>query len=1104
MKLKYKNGSKFDTYIPLHGHSTYSLGDGVARLSDIVSKTKEIGANAVGLTEHGNMLSFFKFYNEAKANDVIPIIGVELYVNDLFYDDKEAFLKAKRSKGDEDENELELDAATDTSNAHFVVYCKNLKGMHNLIHLSNIGFFNFYRKPLVKLDMMFEHLDENNIVTTGCVNSPFNKLILLGKLDEAEKLLKRFKKHFKDDFYFEIQANGMEEQKIVNDFYEEAHTRHNVKPVFALDYHYANKEDYYIQYLSFLIKNRHTVESMPLEDWFYTVRNLHIKDIDEVYEVASDININFLELALNSTFEIRDKIEIDIPTYPNNYPKYTESDSETDKLFLEVFTKKYKEKIDSGVIPKDRIKEYDEVIEKEIQIFKKKDFINYLMIISDILDGFVYASGGSTGAGRGSAAGSLILFIMDVTKIDPVKHDLMFERFLNADRKDPADVDIDIDSVTQKKVEGYIKDRYGEEKVCHIINFAKFGAKTAVKDLCRIFKLDYNLSNALTGYFDTLRTDLPIGEELDKTAKIAKTQGNAKLVKFIEDNRDTFIELGSRLVGMVRQTGKHASGILISNKELANSDLPIYKVKGEIVTGVQEGGDEREVSELGYCKLDLLGLITASVIKDSLNLAEGNHKLENIERELLTSEFDDEGVYEQFALGNCRDIFQFGSDGMIQLIKTTKPTNIEDLSALNAMYRPASLQGGQMDMYVECKKDPDIARLKYEAMHPDLWKILQPTYGALIYQEQVLLILREIGGFTIEEADNGRKVMKLLHKGNQEKTDDFFKMLDKFKRGAKEKGISEEDTDWLLDIMGKYSEYCFNRSHSLAYSINAYVSMWLKVHYPLEYYIALLNNSTATDIGHFMKTAKVSGIKFKEFVVGNSDIDFSIDQDSSIKIGLTVVKGLASKDYENIIDLNKCNDVNELVKTIKKIRITKRSFEPLCRLGYFKNIFENSAMLEKILNEIKVKKKTVIEEEIEKITSEEVEDYSDAQKLAFEKKYLQFYLSKHPFEQFRDFIEKEEPEMLESMLSPKQTNDLIDGKYIVYGVITDIIMKKSKNTGREYFRLLLEDDEQHVYVTIFNVADMRDIGEGDLVIIETSKNNFGFAKASKSRIYKFS
>ena len=1102
MEFKYKTGGKFNTYIPLHGHTSYSLGDGTTRIHDLISKVKEIGANAAGLTEHGNMMSFFKFYKEAKENGVTPILGCELYVNDLYYEDNARFLELKKKSRDETDSSEDEYGSEDSSNDHFLVYAKNIEGLNNLLHLSNEGFFNFYRKPLLNYKRILESLDHNNIVTTGCIQSKFNKLILTNQTDEAKKMLKSLKDKLGDDFYLEIQLNKLEQQDKVNQFYEKMSEELSIKPVFALDYHYTNKDDWYIQYLLYVIKQRQTVSQMPEDKWFYVVRDLYIKNIDEVYKIAESKNMNmdFFESAIDSTFEIRDKVNIEIQTYKNNFPKFVESEEESRTLFLEKLERKFKEKVLNGVIPRDKIKEYSERIEFEVGVIIKMGYTNYFLILDDLLNNFVYKNGGATGMGRGSAVSSLVLFVLDITKIDPVRHNLIFERFLNLARKDPADCDVDLDSESQKIIEQYLKEKYGEDKVCHIINFGKFGAKTTVKDLCRVFELDYNLSNKLTSYFDTIKSDLPIDEQLDKAKEIAEKQKDQELLLFIDKNKKLFVNVGSRFVGMIRQTGKHASGTLLSNKPLIQSDLPIYRVDGEIVSGAQEGGDEREISELGYCKLDLLGLITASIIRDVIRAVERKYNIKNLENKLLTSNFDDEEVFKQFAEGNCRDIFQFGSDSMISILKDVKPKTIYDLSDICSLFRPAAIAAGSLEQYIEARKDIRKAERRISSIHPDLWKILKSTYGEILYQEQIMFLLQDIGGFTLEQSDSARKIIKLLHKGNQDKTENFNKMLQQLKTGAEKKGIKKKDIDWLLDLMAKYSEVSFNLSHSLSYAVNAYICMWLKVHYPKEYFVSLLDYSSVDDMSWFIKEAKNSSIKFAELKLGEVSEQFSVDYEHDrIRYGLNIIKGLSSKDVEAILNM-KASSGNEVVKYIIDNKITKRTYEPLCRLSFFDNVVPNGALLEHVISSCKRK---FDEEKISELFKADINQYSKVSRFNFEKQYLQFYLSDHPFNILYEFLSKEQPDMLKVMKSPKQFDSTVDdGEYIIFGIVNDIQIKKSKKSGKEYYKMIVEDDVKQLYVTVFNARDVRDIKIGNSVIIEVMKNKYGLAKTWKGKILK--
>jgi len=1106
--------SKRTTYIPLHGHSTYSFGDGVTKIEDIIKRVKEIGADSAAITEHGNMSSFLKFYKLAKENNIKPILGCELYLNDLYFKDRERFLSLKRSKTAEpDDSGINSDEndeyGQNASNNHFLAYAKNYDGLGNIIKLSNMGSENFYRKPLISTQNIFDMLNENNIVTTGCMQSKFNQLILSGNVDEAVQIIKKYYDKFGQDFYFEIQLNQLPEQSQLNEFYKNAYKKTGIKPVFALDYHYAYESDWYIQYLLYVIKQRKTVKSMRQEDWFYNVRDLYIKEIDGIYERAKryNLDLDFLELAIDSTFEIRDKVNIEIPIYENNFPKFFQDKKESEKLFLEKLEVKFKEKIKNNFIPNNKIDEYLERLKYEVDIITSKDFIDYFLILDDLLTNFVYKSGGATGAGRGSAPASLVLFILDITKLDPVRHNLIFSRFINPERVDPADVDLDIDSETQKQVEEYLKQRWGENKVCHIANFIKFGSKTIIKDLCRVFELDFVLSNKLTSYFDEAKTtSISMEDELKVAESIAEKRKETNLLKFINENRKIFVEYGDKLMGMIRQVGRHASGTLVSNKPLDESNIPILKVGGEIVTGVQEGADEREVSELGYCKLDILGLKTASIINQVYKLVEKQYGKKDLEREILLSNFDDKMVYEQFEKGNCRDIFQFGSDNMVSLIKRVKPSSEKDLSTINALWRPAIINSGGVDEYIENRNDVKEAKIKLDRVHKKLWPILEESFGIPVFQEQIMFILQDIGNFTLAEADKGRKILKLLHKGNQEKTDAFFKMLDKFKKNARENGVEDEQLDWLLDVMGKYSEYSFNKSHALAYSINAYIAMYLKVHYPKEYYITLLNYSTKEEISWFIKEARTSKINFNELKFGKTSNQFDVDySNDSIKIGLNTIKGISSADIDKVNTLN-ATTIEELVDGVIKTKISKRSFEPLCRLTYFSDIFPNSKVLENILNNCrKVKKSETLTSKIQNVIDEnkDLEDYTEKELQQFEKQYLQFYITDHPFNSAGEKAKAYDSELYTYMKSPKEVvDDIDDGDYIFYGIVNDVTSKTSKKSGKKYYKLLLEDDEKQLYITIFNDVDVADLKAGDLIIVPTTKSGFGFTKMRGFQIQK--
>ena len=393
---------KYDSYIPLHGHTTYSISDGVCKIDDLVDKAINLKFKGLAVTEHGNLSSFFKFYKYAKLKGIKPILGSEVYINDLYFDDNEKFLELKRKKkviNDNDEEEFGKSA----DNSHLVVYAKNFDGLQNLIKLVNHGFFNFYRKPLVSNKLVFDLLDENNIVTTACLNGEIPKLIRKKKHDEALALIKRYHEKFGDDFYLEILLNGMKEQNEVNDFYKLVYENTGIKPVFALDYHYVDKADYYIQYLLYTIKQRGNVREYPIDDWFYNVRDLYLKSIDEVYKTAEKhpIDMDFFEVALGNTIELSNKINIELPEYPDNFPKFSDDDDANLDLFLNKLHEKWEEKLANGLIPKEKEEEYSARLKYELEIIIDKKFVDYFLIIDDLLNNFVYKVGGATGAGRG-------------------------------------------------------------------------------------------------------------------------------------------------------------------------------------------------------------------------------------------------------------------------------------------------------------------------------------------------------------------------------------------------------------------------------------------------------------------------------------------------------------------------------------------------------------------------------------------------------------------------------------------------------------------------------------------------------------------------------
>jgi DNA polymerase-3 subunit alpha len=1089
----------------LHVHTEYSILDGMSKIPALVDKAISDGMNAIAVTDHGNMFGIKEFVDYVKTkNKSLPddkhfkaIIGVEAYC-------------ARRTLYDKDKNFKKINPATgkeqivDQSGYHLIVLAKNKKGYENLCKLVSISWIDGeYYRPRIDKNVL-EQYHEGLIVCSACLGGEIPQLIMKSDIDAAEQSIMWFKNIFGDDYYLEVQRHRTnrknadtttyERQKTVNAEILKLAEKCNVKTIASNDVHFINEDDADAhEYLICLNTNSYLSDQNRLR---YTKQEW-LKSPEEMEKLFSDI-----PEALYNTREIVDKIEsysIDsdaiMPIFPipeefgteENYKKkYSHEDliaefeaEESNRGRIEKlggFDKVYRIKLEADYLRTLTLKganeRYgsnitDDIMERidfELNVIKTMGFPGYFLIVQDFIQA-AREMNVSVGPGRGSAAGSVVSYCLKITDINPLEYDLLFERFLNPDRISLPDIDIDFDDEGRAKVLKWVTEKYGKEKVAHIITYGTMATKSSIKDVARVQQLPLEQAEQLTKM-------IPDRFLEDKNGNVPKiTIKNClefipEFKKIIESGNEEIanvLRFAEKLEGTVRQTGVHACGIIIGADELTKF-VPLSTAKdkslGEDVIVTQYEGSV--IENIGLIKMDFLGLKTLSIIRETLsNIKKTNGTDIDIENIPL----DDKDTYKLFSNGQTIGTFQFESPGMQKYLRELKPTKFEDLIAMNALYRPGPMQ------YIPSFINRKHGKEKIEYDFPIMEKRLKDTYGITVYQEQVMLLSRDIAGFTRGESDELRKAMgkKLKEK--------MTSLREKFLTGAEKNGFEpKEKLEKIWDDWAEFAKYAFNKSHATCYSKIAYQTAYLKAHYPAEFMAAVLTNniSDIKEVSKFMEECKATGINVLPPSVNESDMTFTVNKAGNIRFGLAAVKGIGTTAVENIIKMRESapfSDIFDFMSRINLTAVNRRTIESLVLSGGFDEFteirrpqFYAKNEKDEIFMDVLMRYGNLIQIDnaggalslfgdnhkasIVKPLIPFAEDWSDMEILAREKDLIGIYLSSHPLDPYKMEI---------NLFCNVQTNDLTDlsqinNKKICFaGIVTEskeLITKKGKPFGR--------------------------------------------------------
>ncbi len=966
----------------LHLHTQYSILDGAANIPQLIKKAVNDGMKAVAITDHGNMFGVKEFHSEAQKRGIKPILGVEAYV-------------ARRERSTKKDKNLD-------GNDHLVLLAKSKTGYHNLIKLVSKGWTEgFYYKPRIDFELLKEY-KEGIIVTTACLGGVIPQAIMNKSVDEAEKIMLEYRELFGEDFYLELMRHRtndpdrdrlvFDDQVFVNRTLLELSRKHNIKCIATNDVHFINEEDAEAHdHLICLSTGKDLDDPNRMhythQDWFKTQA--------EMRELFSD-----LPEALSNTLEIAEKIEdyelssqpiMPLFSIPDNF------DNE-DEYLRHLSIKGAEERY--GTITE----EIQERLDFELNTVKRMGFPGYFLIVQDFINA-AREMGVSVGPGRGSAAGSAVAYCLRITDIDPIKYDLLFERFLNPDRISMPDIDIDFDEDGRDLVLKWVVEKYGQDVVAHIITFGTMAAKMAIRDVARIQKLPLPEADRLAKLVPerpgiTLKSAYEEVEELRKERDSANPL-IANTLKFAET-----------LEGSVRQTGLHACGIIIGKDNLMEH-IPVCNLKDAELLVTQYDG--KHVEDVGMLKMDFLGLKTLSIIKDTvINVKESKGIDINIDNLPL----DDEKTFELYSKGETTGLFQFESAGMKKHLRDLKPNRFEDLIAMNALYRPGPME--YIPSFIRRKHGGE--KIEYDL--PVMEEFLKDTYGITVYQEQVMLLSRKLAGFTGGQADSLRKAM-----GKKIK-----KMMDelkvKFVEGCSANGYDKKVVEKIWKDWEAFAQYAFNKSHSTCYANVSYQTAYLKAHHQAEFMAAVLsrNITDIKKIGFFMDECRRMEISVLGPCVNESNLKFTVNKQEDIRFGLGAIKGVGESAVEMIIDERKANghfaDIYDFVERNKLSAVNRKNMEGLAIAGAFDSfgkfnrrqyleIEDNEpSFIEKLIkygNKIQYERSTpqqnlfgeMSQESIKKPEPPDVEEWHLLDKINQEKELIGMYLTAHPLDRYK-------------------------------------------------------------------------------------------------------
>jgi DNA polymerase-3 subunit alpha len=1029
------------SFVHLHLHTEYSLLDGASRPEELAKRVAALGMPACAITDHGNMFGAVEFYNAMKSVGVKPIIGCEMYV-------------AYGSRLDK--TSVEDQQADAGSNNHLIVLAANEKGYKNLVKLVSAGFTQgFYYKPRIDKELLREYR-EGLIVLSSCLKGEVSQNLAQGNYQRAKDAALQFREILgPDNFFLEIQDHGIPDQQKIVPLMARLGEETGLRLVATNDSHYLNKEDAFAHEVLLCIGTGKTLGDEKRMKFYSD--DFYVKSAEEMRRIFAQY-----PEAVDNTMRIAERIHTSLDVTGHHLPNFpVPKGKDLATYFEEVVRAGLKRRLERPAPRKHETQEYQDRLEREIEIIKNMGFPGYFLVVWDFIK-YAKDHGIPVGPGRGSAAGSLVAYSMGITDIDPLEYDLLFERFLNPERISMPDIDVDFCMNRRGEVIEYVRRKYGDDKVAQIITFGTMAAKSVVRDVGRVLGLPY-------GLVDKVAKTIPAGPEVTLPTAAKESPALADAIKN-DSEVARVVEIGSKLEGLSRHAGMHAAGVVITPEPVTNY-VPLYRTnRDEIVTQF----DMRVVEKMGLLKMDFLGLRTLTVIDDAIKSAQA----ENGNRiDIDNLPLDDPDVFRLFQEGRTKGVFQFESGGMVDLLRKSRPTRFEDLAALNALYRPGALDAGMVDEYVRRKNGQSKAKF----LVPEMKEILEETYGVIVYQEQVMQIAQRVAGYTLGQADLLRKAMgkKDAAMMAAERT--------KFVKGAASHGYDSKKANEVFDYIEPFARYGFNKSHSVAYALVAYQTAWLKVHYPRHFMAALMTSEMdRTDaVVKFINETAQMGIKILPPDINESNYAFTV-VGPNIRFGLGAVKGVGQGAIESILEarrgVGRYKSMLEFCESVDLRACNKKVIEALIKSGSFDSFgTSRRALFESIDPTADSAQRRKEEKErgqsslfglgggqalmpVPRIAN--VPEWPEEEKLRHEKETLGFYITGHPLNKYT-----EELQLFSGGVTTETLHRHVDETVNIGGIISQLKrskIKKGPNEGKIMAKFVLDDQFGSVDVVVFS------------------------------------